>query len=61
MPKKIKITPEAMEYFKKTGAQGGKARAQQHTPEELSAWGRQGGRPKGSSKKAPTTRPKGGK
>ena len=51
MPKKIKIPDEVMEYFRKTGAQGGKARAAKYTPEELSAMGRKGGRPKGSGKK----------
>jgi hypothetical protein len=40
-----------MEYFRKTGAEGGKARAKKHTPEELSTWGKMGGRPKGSGKK----------
>jgi len=51
MPKKIKIPPEVMEYFRKTGAMGGKARAERHTEEELSRWGKMGGRPKGSRKK----------
>ena len=40
-----------MEYFRKTGAMGGKARARKHSPEELSKWGKMGGRPKGSTKK----------
>jgi hypothetical protein len=40
-----------MEYFRKTGAQGGKARAKKHTTEELSRWGKMGGRPKESGKK----------
>jgi hypothetical protein len=52
MLKKIHIPPGAMEYFRKTGAAGGKARAERHTREELAAWGRKGGRPKGASKKA---------
>ena len=30
---------------------GGKARAKKHTAEELSAWGKMGGRPKGTGKK----------
>lgn len=52
-----------MEFFRKTGAMGGKARAQKHTPEELSAWGKKGGRPKGSGKnqKAKKKAKKGGK
>ena len=51
MKKKIKIPEAAMKYFQMTGAQGGKARASKHTADELSAWGRKGGRPKGSGKK----------
>ena len=48
---KVRIPEDVMEYFRKTGAQGGKARAKKHTPEELSTWGKMGGRPKGSGKK----------
>jgi hypothetical protein len=48
---KIRIPDDVLEYFRKTGAQGGKARAENHTPEELSAWGKKGGRPRGSGKK----------
>ena len=40
-----------MEYFRKTGAMGGKARAKKHSKKQLSEWGRKGGRPKGSGKK----------
>ena len=47
----VRIPEHVMEYFRKTGAQGGKARAKKHTPEELSRWGKMGGRPKGSGKK----------
>jgi hypothetical protein len=43
-----------MEYFRKTGAMGGKARAKNHSKQQLSAWGRMGGRPKGSGKKRKT-------
>lgn len=52
MPKKLKIPDDVMEYFRKTGAMGGKARAEKHTPEQLSEWGKKGGRPKGPVKKA---------
>ena len=45
------IGDDVMEYFRKTGAEGGRARAKRHTKEELSAWGKKGGRPKGSGKK----------
>ena len=40
-----------MEYFKKTGAEGGKARADRHSKEQLSEWGKKGGRPKGKGNK----------
>ena len=49
--KKLRIPDEVMEYLRKTGAMGGKARAAKHTPGELSKWGKMGGRPKGSGKK----------
>ena len=48
--KKLRIPEEVMAYFRLTGAQGGKTRAKRHTKEELSAWGKLGGRPKGSGK-----------
>ena len=47
-----------LEFFRATGAMGGKARAERHTAEELTAWGKLGGRPKGSGK---TKSKKGGK
>ncbi len=53
MAKKLTIPDEVMDYFRKTGSMGGKARAAKHTAEQLSEWGRKGGRPKGSSKKQP--------
>jgi transposase len=40
-----------MAYFRKTGAMGGKARARNHSKEQLSEWAKLGGRPKGSGKK----------
>lgn len=48
---KLRIPEEVMEYFRKTGAVGGKARAKRHSKEQLSEWGKMGGRPKGSGKK----------
>jgi hypothetical protein len=48
---RLRIPDDVLEYFRKTGAMGGKARAKKHTPEELSKWGATGGRPKGSGKK----------
>ncbi len=49
---KIRVPEDAMEYFRKTGSLGGKTRAQKHSKEQLSEWGKLGGRPKGSGKKA---------
>jgi hypothetical protein len=49
--RKLRIPEGVMEYFRKTGSIGGKTRAQKHSKEELSAWGKKGGRPKGSGKK----------
>jgi hypothetical protein len=46
-----KIPKDVLKYFQRTGAEGGNARARKHTAEELSEWGRKGGRPKGSGKK----------
>ena len=47
----VKMPPAILEFFQKTGAEGGKARAARHSKAELSAWGKKGGRPKGSGKK----------
>jgi hypothetical protein len=52
-----KIPEEAMKYFRLTGSIGGKARAEQHSPEQLSEWGKMGGRPKGSGKKTAQVKP----
>jgi hypothetical protein len=49
--KKLSIPKDVMEYFRKAGAMGGKARAAKHTEKQLSEWGKLGGRPKGSGKK----------
>jgi hypothetical protein len=51
MAKKVTLPPEVLKFFQKTGSEGGKARAEKHTAQELSAWGKMGGRPKGSGKK----------
>jgi general stress protein YciG len=48
---RLRIPEDVMEYFRKTGAMGGKARAEKHSKERLSEWGKMGGRPKGSGKK----------
>jgi hypothetical protein len=51
---------DVLAFFRKTGAEGGKARAKKHSKKQLSEWAKRGGRPKGSGKgKKPTK--KGGK
>jgi len=49
--KKPPIPSDVLEYFRKTGSLGGKARAEGHSKEQLSEWAKLGGRPKGSGKK----------
>jgi hypothetical protein len=48
---KLRIPDDVMEYFRMTGAMGGKARAKKHSKAQLSKWAKLGGRPKGSGKK----------
>jgi hypothetical protein len=45
------IPEDVLEYFRETGAMGGKARAKKHSKKQLSEWAKLGGRPKGSGKK----------
>ena len=52
----MKIPEDVLDYFRKTGALGGKARAKKYTRQQLSAMGKKGGRPKGSGKKKQTTK-----
>ena len=47
----IKIPPDVLKWFQRTGSEGGKARAAKYTKEQLAEWGKKGGRPKGSRKK----------
>jgi hypothetical protein len=56
-----RIPKDVLKYFQKTGAEGGRARAERHTKEELSAWGKKGGRPKGSGRKQVKKKRKGEK
>jgi hypothetical protein len=49
---KVRIPDNILEFFRKSGSIGGKTRAAKHTKAELRAWGRMGGRPKGSGKRA---------
>jgi hypothetical protein len=56
---KPRIPKAVLQFFKETGAEGGKARAEKYTQKQLSEWGKKGGRPKGSGEK--TMKPKGGK
>jgi hypothetical protein len=58
---KLRIPDDVMEYFRKTGAMGGKARAQKYSKKQLSEWAELGGRPKGSGKKGKKRTKKGGK
>ena len=51
MAKKVELPPEVLKFFQKTGSEGGMARAERHTVEELREWGKMGGRPKGSGKR----------
>jgi hypothetical protein len=55
------IPDDLLEFFRATGAKGGKARAKKHSKKQLADWGKLGGRPKGSGKKKATKRKKGGK
>ena len=48
--KKPDMPADVLEYFRKTGSAGGKARAKKYTKEQLSEMGKKGGRPKGSGK-----------
>lgn len=48
---KLRIPDDVMAYFRKTGAMGGKARARNHSKQQLREWAKLGGRPKGSGKK----------
>jgi hypothetical protein len=58
--KKPPMPKSVLDFFRKTGSLGGKARAEKYTREQLSEMGKKGGRPKGSGKKKAATK-KGGK
>ena len=49
--KKPDLPDDVKAFFRKTGAIGGKTRAEKYTKEQLSEMGKKGGRPKGSGKK----------
>jgi hypothetical protein len=51
MAKKVKMPENVLKFFQATGSEGGKARAERHSKEELREWGKKGGRPRGSGKK----------
>jgi hypothetical protein len=51
MVKKVKMSEAVLKFFQKTGSEGGKARAERHSKEELREWGKKGGRPRGSGGK----------
>ena len=50
--KKPTIPKAVLDFFKKTGAIGGKIRAKKYSKQQFSEWGKLGGRPKGTGKKA---------
>jgi hypothetical protein len=56
MVKKVKMPENVLRFFRQTGSEGGKARAEKHTREELSKWGKKGGRPRGSGRKQKGTK-----
>ena len=49
--KRPPIPESVMEYFRKTGAMGGMARAKKHSKAQLSEWAKLGGRATGRGKK----------
>ena len=51
MAKSVKLPPDVLKFFQKTGSEGGKVRAERYSQEQLREWGKKGGRPKGSGKK----------
>jgi hypothetical protein len=48
---KTQIPDDVMEYFRRTGSEGGETRAKKYSKKQLSTWAKLGGRPKGSGKK----------
>jgi len=48
---KPRIPDNVLEFFRKSGSIGGKRRAARHSKAELRAWGKLGGRPRGSGKR----------
>jgi hypothetical protein len=59
--RKPRIPEDVMEYFRKTGSEGGKVRARRYSKFQLSEWAKLGGRPKGSGTKKTKLTKKGGK
>jgi hypothetical protein len=56
MAKKVKIPENVLEFFRATGSEGGKARAERHSKEELREWGKKGGRPRKNGSKLEGTK-----
>jgi hypothetical protein len=44
--KKLKLSGEALAFFQKVGRKGGRNRAKKHSPKQLQAWAKLGGRPR---------------
>jgi hypothetical protein len=47
---KMKLTGDALAFFKKVGSKGGKKRARKYSAKKLREWARMGGRPKKTKK-----------
>ena len=57
-----KIPKDVLTWFQRTGSEGGKTRAARYSKEQLSEWGRMGGRPrKDGGKKAANVTARAGK
>jgi hypothetical protein len=56
MVKRVKMPKEVLKFFQATGSEGGKARAERHSKEELREWGKKGGRPRKNGKKLKGTK-----
>ena len=54
-----RIPKEVLKWFQRTGSEGGKTRAARYSKEQLSEWGKMGGRPRkdgGSQNAAPAAK-----
>jgi general stress protein YciG len=49
--RKPEMSDQVLQFFRKTGKQGGAARAAKYSREQLAEWGRKGGRPRKGAEK----------